>query len=468
MAPRVPGLTGCKSRRPPKMIGSHRVLEELQRLVKRSTAEATSVSLEATTRRVSRFAYDTIHQDLLQESATVSVKVIHQQRVGVAITDTFERASLQRTLEAARTIARHAPPTKDLPPLPGRYQIITTQDHDRATAEAPAGQFIATLQRLFRICQGVDTRLAGSFSTGEDERAVVNSNGVACYAASTVSGVKLVTMYRALSGFASRVSPRLAHLDPDACLEDALKQCLHRREPIRLPTGVHEVILDPEAVAELVLWLGAIAFGAKSVQERTSFMVGRMGEQVMDRRLTIVDDASHPDGLHRPFDAEGVRTQRVSLIERGNAAGLVYDTAYGALYHHPSTGHALPPDEVDGPLPLHLVVEPGTTPRAELIRACARGIFIPRFHYVSGLLNPREALMTGLTREGACLIEDGKLTTPITTMRFTQSCLEAFRHVRGISRERRLIADPTQDAGCAIMPTLHLAKFRFTGRSEDS
>ena len=129
--------------------------------------------------------------------------------------------------------------------------------------------------------------------------------------------------------------------------------------------------------------------------------------------------------------------------------------------------HALSPDEVEGPLPQHLVLEPGETPRADLIRAVTRGVFIPRFHYVSGLLNPREALMTGLTREGACLIEHGKLTTPITTMRFTQSCLEAFQHVRGISSEQRLIADPAQDAGCAIMPTLHLATFRFTGRSDD-
>ena len=449
------------------MIGHARVLEELQRLVKRSKAEATSVYLDASTRRVSRFAYGTIHQDVLQESATAYVKVIHQRRVGVAVTDTFERASLQRALDAALTIARHAPPTQDLPALPGAYQHISTEDHDRSTAEAPAGQFITTLTHLFRICQGVNATLAGSCSFGEDERAVVNSHGVACYAASTVAGVKLVTMYRALSGFASDVSPRLAELDPEGCLEQALAQCLHRKEPIRLPTGTYEVILDPEAVAELVVWLGYIAFGAKSVQERTSFLVGRMGEPVMDRRITIVDDAHHPAGLHRPFDAEGVRTQRVPLIERGKAAGIVYDTTYGALYRHPSTGHALPPDEVEGPLPLHLVLEPGTTPRADLIRACPRGIFIPRFHYVSGLLNPREALMTGLTREGACLIEHGKLTAPITTMRFTQSCLDAFGHVRGISRESRLIADPAQDASCAIMPTLHLAKFRFTGRSED-
>ena len=125
------------------------------------------------------------------------------------------------------------------------------------------------------------------------------------------------------------------------------------------------------------------------------------------------------------------------------------------------------PDDVEGPVPSHLFLAPGTVRREELIRTCKRGILIPRFHYVSGLLNPREALMTGLTREGACMIEDGKPGSPIATMRFTQSVLEALNHVVGMSKERQLIADPSQDGGCAVMPTLRLAKFRFTGRSED-
>ena len=187
----------------------------------------------------------------------------------------------------------------------------------------------------------------------------------------------------------------------------------------------------------------------------------------MGRAITIADDATHPEGLRQPFDFEGVPTQPVTLIHRGTARGIVYDTTYGHLYGHPSTGHAPPPDEVEGPLPSHLVMEAGTLRHDALIRNCQRGVLIPRFHYVNGLLNPREALMTGLTREGAFLIEDGKLKAPIRTMRFTHSVLEAFRHVVGISKERRLLADPTQEVGCAVMPTLHLAKFRLTGRSED-
>src|SRR3989338_8135438 len=156
----------------------------------------------------------------------------------------------------------------------------------------------------------------------------------------------------------------------------------------------------------------------------------------------------------------------MALFGGGKAAGIVYDTKYGARFGHPSTGHGMSPDETEGPLPLHLAMALGQIRLSEMIRRCKRGLLIPRFHYVNGLLNPREALMTGLTREGTFLVEDGKLAAPVTTLRFTQSIVEAFRHVVDISKERRLVADPSAGLGCALMPTVHLKRFHFTGRSE--
>ena len=362
-------------------------------------------------------------------------------------------------------IARHAPPLKRVPELPHEYQRVSMLDGRRSAIDFCVPEWVTGLKRLFHFCQGAGAQLAGSFVVGEDELAVVNSREVSCYSASTISGAKLVTMYRKLSGFASETQQRDGGIDLDALLERSLKQCLHRQEPVTLPMGAYEVILEPEAVGELVLWLGYIAFGAKAFQERTSFLTGRIGERVMSPRITITDDGNDPAGLALPFDFEGTPKRKVALIDHGTAAGIVYDSTYGLLYGQPSTGHALPPDEVEGPLPLNLFMAAGATPREELIRSCKKGLLIPRFHYVNGLLNPREALMTGLTREGAFLIKDGKVTAPITTMRFTQSLLEAFRHVIGISKERQLITDPAQEGGSVVVPTLRLERFRFTGRS---
>lgn len=448
------------------MVGETRLLTTLSKLVKRTRADGISVCAQASTRRVFRFANEAIHQDLAQESVNVTVKVIANRRVGVGSADTLEPQSLRRCARAALDIAEHSPDSRELPPLARAHRIHSTSDYVTATARMSPAGCVADLKRLLQICRGVDAQLAGSIILGEDEVAVVNSAQASCYAASTIAGAKLVTMYRKLSGFAGGVHRDIAQLDLDGLLKRSLSQSLHRQDPVTLPLGTYEVILEPEAVAELMEWLGSIAFGAKSVEKRTSFLAGQMGEQVMDRRVTILDDGNEPRSLRLPFDYEGTPKQRVLLIDRGKAAGIVYDIAYGQRFGHPSTGHGMSADEVDGPLPLHLAMAPGRTTAADLVRACRRGLLIPRFHYVNGLLNPREALMTGLTREGTFLIEDGKLAAPVTTLRFTQSIVEAFRHVVAISKERRLVADPSAGLGCALMPTVHLKRFQFTGRSE--
>ncbi len=448
------------------MIGESKLLNTLSRLVKRTRADGVSVCAHAKTRRVFRFAYDAIHQDLLQESIGITVKVIRDGRVGVASAEALDAESLNRCVRAAMEIARHAPKQDDLPPLPAKHRIRRRTGYVASTARSTAAECVASLKHLFRICQGAGATLAGSLVTGEDEFAVVNSTGVACHAVSTVAGTKLVTMYRKLSGFASGAHHDVHHLDLEGLLKTSLKQSLSQVEAATLPLGSYEVILEPEAVGELVTWLGYTAFGAKSVEEHSSFLAGRMGEEVMDRSITIYDDGNDPSALRMPFDFEGTPKRKVVLIDRGRAAGIVYDTLYGGRFGQPSTGHGMPPGETEGPFPLHLGMEPGNRSMEDMIRACPRGLLIPRFHYVNGLLNPREALMTGLTREGTWLIEEGRLTRPVTTMRFTQSMLKAFSHVVGVSKERRLIADPSQELGCAVMPALYLKRFAFTGRSE--
>ena len=447
------------------MIGPTRLLTELSKIVKRAKADGASACAHAKIRRVFRFADEAIHQDLRQESATVTVKVIQGRRVGVAGTDTLDSRSLERCVQAAQEIAKHSPTQADVPDLPRAYRLITSADYLKATARLSPVACVSSLKRLFQFCKGAGARLAGSWVTGEDEFGVANSSGVACYAASTVAGVKLVTLYRKLTGFAGGVHRSAGGVDCDALLRRSLRQSLHREEPVTLPLGAYEVILEPEAVAELVTWLGYTAFGAKSVEERTSCLAGRMGEQLFAPSITIVDDGNDPLGLRMPFDFEGTPKQRVVLIEQGKARGLVYDTTYGKRFRQPSTGHGMPHSDVEGPLPLHLAMKPGDATLADMIRSCRRGLLIPRFHYVNGLLNPREALMTGLTREGTFLIEHGKVTKPVTTLRFTQSLLEAFSRVLAVSRQRQLVADPAQELGCAVVPALHLAAFHFTGRS---
>lgn len=446
------------------MIGKTRVLAELSALARRARADAASLCLQGQTRQVFRFAYGGIHQDLTQETLEVTIKVVRDGRIGIATTGTLERQSLLRCLRTAEAIAAHAP-KQMAPPLPTKHQITATKDARRATVHVDPTERVDSLQHLFRICQGVGATLAGSLIASADELAVVNTAGVACYSASTIAGAKLVTMHQTRSGYASGVHQDVAQLDLEALLARSLKQSLHAHDPVDAPLGTYEVILEPEAVADLLVWLAYTAFGAKQFEEGSSCLAGRIGETLMAPEITIVDDAQHADGLRMPFDFEGVPKERVVLIDRGRAAGVVYDTTYGARLGRRSTGHALMPDDTEGPLPLHLTVAAGRSSLADMLRSCRRGLLIPRFHYVNGLLNPREALVTGLTREGTVLIEHGALTSPIRRLRFTQSLLEAFRTVKAVSTERRLVADPSEGMGCTLAPWIHVGAFAFTGRS---
>jgi len=219
-------------------------------------------------------------------------------------------------------------------------------------------------------------------------------------------------------------------------------------------------------VAELLEWLSIISFGAKQVVERTSFMAGRIGERLMSRKISIADDGSSTEGLAVPFDYEGIPKHRLDLIREGVAAGVVYDSQHAKLHRCLSSGHAMPYDEVEGPLPTNLFLSSGETPYQELLGRMDRGLWITRFHYVSGLLKTQEALMTGLTRDGTFLIRKGKVEGAVKNLRFTQSILEAFSNLLAVSQESRLIADPAQGLSSAVCPSLLIKGFTFTGQTK--
>jgi predicted Zn-dependent protease len=180
----------------------------------------------------------------------------------------------------------------------------------------------------------------------------------------------------------------------------------------------------------------------------------------MDDTVSIWDDGNDPTGLPAPIDFEGAVRQRVDLIAGGVATAVVHDAATGARAGTGSTGHGLPAPNTLGPIALNLFMAPGETPRDELIRNLKRGIWVTRFHYINPV-HPKKAILTGMTKDGTFLIEDGRLTKPLLNFRFTQSIPEAFSSVLGASRETKLL--PGEFFGASRCPALHLGSFNFTG-----
>src|SRR5581483_8190989 len=222
------------------------------------------------------------------------------------------------------------------------------------------------------------------------------------------------------------------------------------------------------AIGELLLYFAYDSFNALGLLEERSFFTGRLGTQVFDRRVGIVEDALDPRGLPKAFDFEGVPKQRVALVEEGVARDVVWDRATAARAGRTSTGHGMRPAErAWGPLPFALSLEPGEVEStAELAELVGDGIYVTRLHYL-GVVDPREGVLTGMTRDGTFRIRDGKVAEPLVNLRFTVAMPELLADVPGLTRTRALVNQSDfYDARypfAYLVPAIATGAFNVTG-----
>jgi predicted Zn-dependent protease len=242
------------------------------------------------------------------------------------------------------------------------------------------------------------------------------------------------------------------------------------RAPVDLAPGAYDVILEPPAVAEVVEWLALTGLGARSIEDGSSCLAGRMG-QTLTGPVTLYDDAlSGDEGCPTlPFDAEGTPKTRLTFLDSGVARGVAHDRATAHTAGAAPTGHAAPlADDLaldgGGPVPQHLHMAPGSDGADQLIARVERGLYVARFHYVNGLIDTRRTLMTGMTRDGLFLVENGRLGPGVRNLRWTESLLEAFTRLGGVSRARQAVAAGLSDA-VFVCPTVLVRGWRFTGSS---
>ena len=230
--------------------------------------------------------------------------------------------------------------------------------------------------------------------------------------------------------------------------------------PRDLEPGEYAVVLGPEAVSDILQFLAATGFSAKAFEEGRSFMSGKLESAFGSELVTIVDDALAPHALGLTFDYEGAPKRRVPLIEYGVALRPVTDSYWASRGGWPNSGHALPAPNSFGPYPLNLEMEPGEATLDELIGSVDRGVYVTRFHYVN-VEDPMTVLLTGMTRDGTFMIEDGELTHPLKNQRFTQSALDALWWTSGVTADRRFVGE---EMAC-LSPAIKVDKFSFTGQT---
>lgn len=273
------------------------------------------------------------------------------------------------------------------------------------------------------------------------------------------------------AGFGGHAHRDVGALDLMGQTARAIDVARRSRDPVALDAGTYDVVMEPEAVAELLEWLSSTTFAAPEVEQGTSAVAGRAGELVTGESISIAEDplADGDFGLATPFDREGVWRRRVPLVERGVAREVLFDRTYAARMTARSTGSSVLPElgAAGGIGASAITIDPGDAESVdELVAGMDRGLYVCRLHYVNGLLEPRRTVMTGLTRDGCFLVEKGKITRAVGNLRFTDSFLEGLARCDGMTRARTLVPTWWSSGGACITPAVRMRAFRFNGRSQ--
>ncbi len=426
-------------------------------------ADHAEAILEAHDHSLTRFANNEIHQNVTTRDHMLTLKVATGKRQGVASTHRLDSTALRQLADRALAMARLSPEDPDLPEPAPPAEYTTLPGYVAETAASTPESRADAVERVTRAAAGRGLNAAGALSTSASALAVANSRGLFAYQPETYANFTCTVRSDTSSGWVDRHRRDVRALDVEAQGAIAIEKAERSRAPQPIDPGRYTVVLEPNAVAELVAFLASLGLGAQAEIEGRSFMGGRMGERITGERATLVDDASDPRAFGRPFDVEGTPRQRVSLIERGIARGVVHDRRTARKLGASSTGHACPPPATEGPLPFSLVLESGEATLADLIASTERGILVTRFWY-NRVVDPRKTLITGMTRDGTFLIEGGRIARGLRNLRFNESVLEVLAHAEGFGRD----AEPTvfdYVGNCVVVPALKVANFRFTGVS---
>jgi predicted Zn-dependent protease len=302
---------------------------------------------------------------------------------------------------------------------------------------------------------------AGAYATGASSYACGNTHGVRRYCTTTAAGASVIAIGGSASGYAAAIARD--GLDVVALGDEAIaKATLRAGSETTLAPGAYDVILEPAAIGEVLEWLDMIAFTGSAFEDGSSFFVGNIGKRVLGANLTIADDAADDDFLPFPFDFEGLPKRRVALVERGVIRTPVVDKAYADRLGLAPTANGWSLGGADHGHSLHLAIDGGDATREQLIASTKNGIWVTRFNYVNGLLEPKTALMTGTTRDGTFLIRDGEVVARLPNLRWTQSIVEAFSRIEGLSRERRRVSTWYNDVGGMYLPVMKINGWNFS------
>ena len=409
--------------------GGERLLTLLGDALKTSAADGTEIVAQELAQGVTRYAGSTVHQTSELRDTRVWVRAVVGKSVGQAVGNRLEREALRELVERASAVARIQQPNPDFESLPGPEPVRPVAGYDAATAHMDPADRTEAIRTITACAAERGWTAAGTYLTEGRELAVVNSLGIAAYAPSSLAFLRALPDSGEGTGYADALSHRAADLDAGDVAERAMAICTLNRDCREVPPGTYEAIFGDLCVAEALFYLARDGFNGRAYEEGRSFLSGRLGETVTGTNVTIWDDATDPRSLAIAADFEGVPKRNVSLIDGGVARNVTYDSYTAHRAGRRSNGYAANPELAwGGPTPMNLFMTGGEATVDDMIRATKRGLLLTRFHYTHGP-DPKRVVMTGTTRDGTFLIENGEIVAAVKNLRLTQSVPELFEGI---------------------------------------
>ena len=444
------------------MIEEKDAREVCESILLRCKGNAAEVTLQYNDAELTRFANNIIHQNVAERDADVTLRYFIGKQIGTASTNRTDNAGLNELVERAKANAHASPSDPNYPglPKPEAYQPVTAWDTN--TSEYSPKSRARAVGAVCRMAEERGLNASGAFSTGSIVLAVANTQGVFCYHPQTAADFQTVVMSEDSSGRSQESAWKVNDLNVEALGKEAIETAVRGHNPRKIDPGEYTVILEHYVTEDLVNSLNFYGMGAQALEEGRSWMNDRLGMQAMSPIVSIWDDGLDPNGSPLPFDFEGVPKQRVDIVKQGVVVGPVYDRYSGAKMGKSSTGHATPISfRSFGPLALNLFMSPGDASVQEMIASTKRGLYINRFWYTR-LVHPRDCVMTGMTRDGVFMIEDGELAYPVKNLRYTMPYVQALANVEAVGKATHILVG--EFVGISVrVPALKIKGFNFTG-----
>ena len=456
----------------PGLDKAQQLFEKIQRF---STADDVEVLFYSTRSALTRFANNTIHQNVAEENAVLSIRPVFGQKTARATTNKFDDESLKQAVKNAEAIAKVQAEDPDLLPMLGSSEAGAGHQapsrHFAETAGITAEQRAQTVKQMVQSAQHHKLTAAGIYATSESGEALLNSKGLFAQHRQTSAEISITMLGDDSSGWQKANSPDVRKLDGVALAEIAAKKAIQSKGPKELPPGKYTVILEPAAVLDLVGFM-FFDFGGLSVLDQRSFLNNRIGTKLFGENITVHDDVYHPLQSGAAYDGEGVPRKRVQLVEKGVVKNLVYarSTAErmkksefaGKVGLIQPTGHGLPLPNEMGEVPLNIVFEPAPEREQqtvdEMVKETSKGILVTRCWYIREV-DPYEKILTGMTRDGTFYIENGKLAGGLRNFRFNQSLIEMLSKVEAMGQPVRASGEESFDM---VVPPMKVKDFNFT------